>query len=90
MNPLSTEQPEGRRQSILKSRFVCASIFYFAIALAATSLTQQLVSKYAFPDHSYVWWTVSHLRGLTEGEKRPDLAFLGSSLMVSTAIEDRR
>lgn len=81
MNPLFTEQ------SFLKSRFVCASILYFLIALAATGLTQQIVSKYAFPDHSYVWWTVSHLRGLTAEEKHPDMAFLGSSLMVSTAIE---
>lgn len=81
MNPLFTEQ------SFLKSRFVCASIIYFVVAFAAIGLTQQLVSKYAFPDHSYVWWTVSHIRGLTEEEKHPDLAFLGSSLMVSTAIE---
>lgn len=71
----------------LRSRFVCASVVFFGLALTASLLTKQFISEYAFPDHSYVWWTVSHLRGLSESEKRPDVAFLGSSLMVSSAIE---
>jgi hypothetical protein len=77
----------GSPIDFFKSRFVCSSIIFFVIAVAASNLTQSYISKYAFPDHSYVWWTVSHLRGLTEEEKHPDVAFLGSSLMVSAAIE---
>lgn len=69
-------------------RFLLALILVALICSLIGYLPLPQSDRYAYPLHSWTWWTVKNVRDRMAGNKqKPNVALLGSSLMVVAMAE---